>query len=576
MYPKLKALPHSRRERSIFLGYHNSPSCQPGEFVREENLSSRGYPALTVRRKRGVYAENVRATGMIAKDALCYTAGSRVYVNGYPIEMGLTDSPKQLVSMGAYLLIFPDKKYLNTEDFTDRGSMEVRNETSSLTFTPCTLEGLSQTPRFRGTNPPENMVNGDLWLDEGSYPNTLRVYSGATGAWEEVVTTYVKVSATGIGSGIGLYDGIFLTGSEVPQPVQEIFGSGVVWGRGEDYVILPGLLSETVTLRGSFTLSRELPPMDFVTECGNRLWGCRYGLNREGKIVNEIYASKQGDFKNFFCFMGTAADSYILSLGSDGAFTGAISYLGKPLFFKERVLHRIYGSLPESFSLQSTPCRGVAKGSDRSLTILGEKLYYLSPTGVCVYDGSLPQGISGALGEESYHGGVGGALGSTYYISILDREENPHLFAYDTAKGIWHREDGLRPQHLTTCREELYGAVDDRILALGGTGEKETGEIPFFLETGALGLHTPDRKYVTTLSLRLQMEPGSSLRLFGCYDETDVWEPLGEITGSRKRIVTLPIRPKRCDTVRIRAEGEGQVRLLSAAVTETKGSDWDG
>ena len=95
-------------------------------------------------------------------------------------------------------------------------------------------------------------------------------------------------------------------------------------------------------------------------------------------------------------------------------------------------------------------------------------------------------------------------------------------------------------------------------------------------ETGALGLHTPDRKYVIRLTLRLQMAQGAEMTLWGKYDEGSVWEKLAELQGSRKRIVTLPIRPKRCDTLRLRAEGVGETKLLSAHVTETKGSDWDG
>ena len=74
--------------------------------------------------------------------------------------------------------------------------------------------------------------------------------------------------------------------------------------------------------------------MDFVIESGNRLWGCRYGKALNGETVNEIYASKLGDFRNWYCFAGISTDSYTASVGTDGAFTGAVTYMGRPIFFK--------------------------------------------------------------------------------------------------------------------------------------------------------------------------------------------------------------------------------------------------
>ena len=56
----------------------------------------------------------------------------------------------------------------------------------------------------------------------------------------------------------------------------------------------------------------------------------------DGKAVNEIYASKLGDFKNWNCYAGRSTDSYVATRGSDGPFTGAADYLGSPLFFRAR------------------------------------------------------------------------------------------------------------------------------------------------------------------------------------------------------------------------------------------------
>ena len=102
------------------------------------------------------------------------------------------------------------------------------------------------------------------------------------------------------------------------------------------------------------SMERRVPELDFVTECDNRVWGCN---SRE----NVIYGCKLGDPTNWFSYRGIAADSYAVTVGSDGAFTGAASCMGYALFFKENTLHKLYGSKPSDFQLSSLRCRGVAK-----------------------------------------------------------------------------------------------------------------------------------------------------------------------------------------------------------------------
>ena len=68
-------------------------------------------------------------------------------------------------------------------------------------------------------------------------------------------------------------------------------------------------------------LSRKVPDMDFVCEWNNRLWGC-------SSEKHELYASALGDPYNWNVFEGTSQDSYILTIGSTGEFTGICAYGG--------------------------------------------------------------------------------------------------------------------------------------------------------------------------------------------------------------------------------------------------------
>ena len=142
-----------------------------------------------------------------------------------------------------------------------------------------------------------------------------------------------------------------------------------------------------------------MPLMDHLISHENRLWGCRYGKDHDGNFVNEIYASALGDFTVWYRFRGIASDSYVLSLGAEGPFTGAAVVGGYPVFFKENSIHKIYGSDPGSYRLQSVGCVGMAPGSHKSAAMLDHGLIYLGTDGFYRYDGSLPRKISKELDD---------------------------------------------------------------------------------------------------------------------------------------------------------------------------------
>ena len=572
-FVKLSALPASRETLSVFAGYNAGSRIAAGEFASMENLCSDHYPLLATRKKRGLYREPKNAQGMIARDSLCWVDGSKFVVNGYEIEMGLSqreaDCPKSLVSMGAYVIIFPDKKYINTLDLTDFGNLEAEfTTTGAATLVPAAADGSLLLPDYRQPEEPQEPESMALWLDTSQQPPVLLQWSQSGGMWVNVEKTYLKLSYPGIGAAFQAGDGIFVKGA--PEAVAK---QCVISAREADYLVLPGLLEEETLWTQPITLSRRLPVMDFVIECENRLWGCRYGPNRQGQIVNEIYASKLGDFKNFFCFQGISTDSYQVSLGAEGAFTGAICHMGYPLFFREHCLHKIYGNYPANFRLQTTPCRGVQQGSHRSLAIVGETLLYKSPTGICAYDGALPTEISRALGARHYSQAAAGALGGKYYISMADDAGAFHLFVYDTEKNLWHREDNTQAKCFCACRNSLYFLNQSgQIISVTGEGGTEP-DFSWMAETGDLATESPDSKHLSRLTARMYLSPGASMTLSVRYDEEPRWQTLAEIRGTSLGSMTLPAAVRRCDHLRLRLRGTGEMRLYDLTKTMVEGSD---
>lgn len=639
----LQEIPSSREMISAFGGYNHNIRIGEGEFYDMANLTSSEYPSLSPRKQRGIYKSTQEALGIIAKDKLCYVErvtrddqqntqicylyidNNRVRVPHFEIgEDGSYENvgkdfelepktEKTLVSMGAYLIILPDKKYINTVSQNDYGQYTDTGEinktkvlnTGNLYFKLCRKDGTfysqpSVLGDYHVKEQPvaptaedynlEELPNETYWMDTSGRDPVLKVFSSSSGSWTVISSTYVKLSgpekafedfSEGDGftiSGISHVDLKAFNGNYVIEKKQ-----------GEEAIIIKGFVSTTdqyvVDLsEDPITISRGMPDLDFIVESENRLWGCRYGLVN-GKMVNEIRASKLGDFKNWECFAGISTDSYVASVGTDGPFTGAISYFGQPIFFKEDCIHKIYGSYPSNYQIQTIACRGVQKGSEKSLAIVNETLFYKSRNGVCAYEGSMPTEISAALGNVRYTEAVGGSVGNKYYVSMRDAtEQSPQLqyklFVYDTARGMWHKEDNTQAVQFCRYQDNLYYIDKDdgsiRIIeALPGArdGEIEPDAVKWSAESGILGTGTADKKYVSRLTVRLSLTYDSRITFYAEYDSSGIWEPLYTADGTSVKTISVPVRVKRCDHFRLRIEGKGMAQVLSIAKTIVEGSD---
>ena len=358
------------------------------------------------------------------------------------------------------------------------------------------------------------------------------------------------------------------------EAIQWVNNAAVIWERGDDYIVVTGILDETMT-EESVTVSRSMPNMDFVAESGNRLWGCRYGIAANGQQVNEIYASKLGDFKNWNCFMGLSTDSYVASCGTEGPFTGAASHRGYPIFFKENHMHKVYGYYPANYQIQDNGCQGVQEGCENSIATVNEILFYKSRNGVMAYDGSVPTEVSYALGNEQYGNAVAGAIGNKYYISMMDEVGTWHLFVYDTETNLWHQEDNLHALAFCADRGEMYciDADDQNIITLLGSCEEDEQIVEWMAETGEIGISSPDMKYISKLDIRMTLDPGSSMNIYVQYDMSHEWEHVAVIYGTDLRSFAIPIRPRRCDYMRMRLTGKGQAKIYSITKTIEQGSD---
>lgn len=606
---QLNEVPASRNYIETFGGYNHNIRIPESDFYDMTNLTSDAFPVMSPRAKRCVestYGDDIN--GIISKDAPVTVRGTKVYVNNVEVTgLTVTNGKKQLIGMGAYVIIMPDKKYVNTAKLTDYGNIDAAYVTTgTVTYTMCNADGEDYTGVFVSASEPSDPTNKMLWIDTSEEKHVLKQFSMTTSVWVSIQTTYVKIKHPNIASSFKQWDGVKISGIDptITQLADLEGKTSVLYNayhdpgdasvpRAEgvnDYLVVVGILDTEAQQAGALSVSRTMPLMDFVIESNNRLWGCRYGTNNDGEVVNEIYASKLGDFKNWFVYLGLSTDSYAASCGTDGQWTGAISHMGYPCFFKENVLHKVYGNVPANFQIQTTPCRGVQKGAGESLAIVNEILFYKSREGVCAYDGSLPTSISKQFGNIKYTGldtgtgydplrcgAVAGGHRNKYYISMLSEVDNTwNLFVYDASAGLWHREDNTRVRMFASLDDYMYfvsEAEKTKLIGMGKTGGTMEGPVEWSADTGILGLSVADQKRITKLLIRMQMELNMTVRFYVEYDSSGDWEHIASITGTTLRTFTLPLKPKRCDHFRLRIEGQGDAKIISITKTLEQGSD---
>lgn len=660
--PEVDVIPTSRDVVSTFLGYcHNDKVNQyaGNQFYDMKNLASNAYPALSTRQQRAVVKQLEKGNGLYAGEKLIYVDGGRLYYDFQEVCQ-VEDSEKQFAVMGAYLVVFPDDIMMNTRtgEVEKLGlSYETEND---ILFTMCKIDG---TPYdyYTGATEPSRGEEGEsakYWLDISVEPHVLKMWSTSNNCWNSVPSSYVKIQECpsvlvdgssvyckfiepmreeavegdywcdlsddtlycyarqedgfiwreeerpyqilhkDFGERIKEYDGIDISGCIVSDDINT---NMIIYGVGRDYIIVSAML-DSVCLQGAadrMRLVRKIPEMDFVCELDNRLWGC-------SSENHEIYACRLGDPSNWYSYAGLASDAYAVTVGSQGDFTGCIPYLGYVYFFKEDCIHQIYGTEPSNYTITTIKARGCQKGSEKSLCIVDEVLYYKSPEGVCRFDGTIPQEISEDLGTEQYAEAVGGVLCSKYYVCMKNIWLRHVIFVYDTRLGMWHKEDEKRILAFANSGGGLYYIDEEQCLGVVNRDILNTVIVPgmlfsypegrsviapgreltpgmvapcseeevfgWYAETNIMGMDMPDNKYVSNITMRLQVE--KAFRVYMQYDSSGDWEKVLDISQVGKRSMTIPIRVKRCDHFKIRFEGEGAFRLFSYAKTIEQGSEW--
>lgn len=668
--------PKTVRTVTEFRGIDEREVISDREFAAQKNMGSLAYPAAAPRPARSEALEEFdKPHGLYWKNHLFWIDGTKCYYNGEEISgMEVTDSDKQIVGMGAYIIVFPDKAIFNTATgevtaieatYTQYDTITFRELGTDSPSTKITAAGIGEVFRqydgvkidgvddeaFRLDGGPVTKVISEIGTDYIVVTAPIQTVSvgdvtitaedGQTridgpdgflvGDRVSVIGCYdddlnvTDVAVEDVGAGSILIDAAFpereYTQSS-PMTFEEYYaGSGntkvsasdlaETFHQGDVVTIsgctkaayngshnivqagtgwftiagFPGALMQSsgitiertavtqgmVTVKrvaftqaSGITISRECRDFDFVCEHDNRLWAC-------SSLNHEIYASKLGDPTNWDVYEGISTDSYTVTVGSDGDFTGCVSHMGYVIFFKEASIHMMYGSKPSNFQLNSKTMPGVQKGCAKSIQVVDETLYYLGRDGVYSFDGAVPKKISREI-ESTLSDGIGCQQGGRYYLSC-DKDGARALLVYDPHKGIWCQEDDLRYQFTTWGGGIGYYIADGALHTIYGEAEEK---IPWMIESGDLKENSLQEKYITKAMFNFHLSAGTEVNIFFKYDDDPLWERKGTVRSSRDTTYTLPILARRCNKFRWKIEGTGPMVLLGMAVTVEGGSEING
>ncbi len=531
-----------------------------GDIYDDQNIVSDEYPVLVTRP-----AEHKISTGYVGKYATLQIGPAE----GDTIQLGTTCKYKGVTITGSFsslqtmtpfnrfAIIMPAKKFIRTDVIGVVGSLPAGasyGDVYCVNGTCSYWDGAAWQTVGPLMGDIESSFSGNVTITDGTY----------AGEPAEANT----INATGIDAYFEVGDAVTLSGTAFPTKKTLIVrekeaGKLIFYEHSFD--------DEKTAAAKAASIKRTMPDMDWLCVNENRVWGCK------GKT---IYASKLGDLKNWNSFDGIASDSYAVDVLSEGEFTGCVSFMGYPIFFKENGIFKVYGSRPSNFEVMGSASTGCING--RTLAIANETLFYLSRVGVMSYNGGYPTNISMNLGN-LITGSFNASAFSDNYKYVLWYDGASEFLELDPLRMMWHREkieewDGDIRYACKYNSRTAFVSTEDELWAVQSSGTTETisyhVEFADFTEDQSkYPAYGANQKGTSKVQLRMALANNSSATVKMRFDSRGDWITVKEFTtGDAKRSFYLPIIPRRSDHFRIRIEGSGRFELWSLSRESYKGS----
>lgn len=645
---------NSRRMTDVFTGLDRRERISDGAWSDMLNMTAAKYPCAASRNRRATQLftetisggqkirvqeysqiiaanyENGELTALTANDPIPCIGIYGSYFSGQTVVASYSDTDETynihrkscgLVRFGDSFLAYPMMKIIQKL----RGLMkyEVKPIYASVTlsyFKTTPIDGddaaISVT---RSATAPESPANGAYWYDttnEGLYK-----YSSASSQWVAQTACRTKISAftdsnltaakNGAFADFNVGDGITCSSSNsFLNPFARNSTATVIRSKNSDgsEIICDGYIYASYW--DNLSVTRSAPELQHACVWKNRIWGCRYNETR-----NEIYGSALGDAMNFYKYEGTAADSYTVSVGTGGRFTGIAQLEDSVVFFKEDRYYVLTGGEPP-FSLNEYSGAGIQDGSAKSAVVINGYVYYKSYGGIMrMSPDSRPVRVSDALGTDKWEDAIAGTDGERYIVSMkrIGSSER-ELFVYDTLTGLWTQEenpfesppaailryrnnafaigsvpaDSVEQVGSTTAAEGYYTPVikyfdanNANKLPITILGSYQTDDlitestVEWHADTGVMGLEDPNHKFIKQIQIRGRLGSNARIGIEISYDghsedREQLYTEENELIGTFNAVYAPPVR---CDNFRLHFSGVGEVVIFSITVTTEEAND---
>ena len=138
-------------------------------------------------------------------------------------------------------------------------------------------------------------------------------------------------------------------------------------------------------------------------------------------------------------------------------------------------------------------------------------------------------------------------------LSLPDGHANIRAWLYKVARNLFINHFRSRA---STVDIDAIGELP------GSEGEAENENMTWYAETAPMGYEYPEQKYLSRFLLRMKLGENADCTVLIQYDGDGVWHHKGTVRGKGKiKSYLIPVLPRRCEYMKLRLEGHGEIHL---------------
>ena len=494
-------------------GLGNEYNTSGRRIISMKNISHLTHPSLAPKDPYYTWniEGNIQSLGVI-DGKVYYTRGQNFYFDGVSVGEVLRGK-KQFLNFKNQVLIFPDNMFYDVESNTF-GNLQTSVDT---------------TLKFINTSLGINSIKSA----SSSVKLTDSFYEGQG----------ILISGTGNKSVDGYH---YITGVDKTNGI--LYFKNYEFGSAD--------ISDTPCV-----IYNEIPVMDSVCICQNRIWGV---------AGNKVYASKTGDPRAFCAFGKDGSDSFVCEHHDTDGFVFCMEYNGYPLIFSKSAIYKVYGDAAGNYELESICNRGgIDKNDILSVAQVDGEVFYLSYGEVVKFTGGKSERVA-SFPYKRMVNGVGCADRGAYYLSCNDENAENRLFVYNTQKDVWYEHEGVWINKTVRVNDALYGLSANKAYLLNipskyPTDTEHEGRVYSSVEFDD-AFDLTENLYPDRIIVRGYTGTGGTLSFEILYDGDMIWQKIGEITDGFYGVYTLPISHRKCSSFKLRVNGLGYYCIKNLCV----------